>query len=299
MKTTPKKKRANRANAKKSTGPKSPRGKAVVAKNSLVHGLRTLDPVLPGVESRAEWEAHRRAIVNRLAPEGALEASLAEQIALGYWRLGRCARNEVECVNALRDQARWKAVRMALTHEESRGEGLSEAFRRLEEAANKDQCLATLWDWLLDGADDDWQIDADEANILLEDAVKSASWANLAGLFHEAFSWPPANSGELLAMLEWCGTRIYKNPDSWMRGKQFEARERARKSKGRVVWIHQAADAEVALAVLDPRLTATLQRYETAIHRSLHRDLHELQRIQAMRLGVSQSIPTAIDISVD
>lgn len=41
---------------------------------------------------------------------------------------------------------------------------------------------------------------------------------------------------------------------------------------------------------------ATLHRYESTIERSLFKALHELQRIQAMRLGVSAALPIALDV---
>ena len=45
---------ANRRNALKSTGPKTPEGKAAVSMNSLRHGLRARTVVLPG-EDREEF----------------------------------------------------------------------------------------------------------------------------------------------------------------------------------------------------------------------------------------------------
>ena len=45
---------ANRRNALKSTGPKTPEGKAAVSMNSLRHGLRARKVVLPG-ENREEF----------------------------------------------------------------------------------------------------------------------------------------------------------------------------------------------------------------------------------------------------
>ena len=47
--------------------------------------------------------------------------------------------------------------------------------------------------------------------------------------------------------------------------------------------------------------TATLekiQRYESHLSRQFHRDLHELQRLQALRLGHPVAAPIAIDIDV-
>lgn len=43
----------------------------------------------------------------------------------------------------------------------------------------------------------------------------------------------------------------------------------------------------------------TLHRYETTLERSLFKALHELQRIQAMRLGVDVELPVAVDIQGD
>jgi hypothetical protein len=42
-----------------------------------------------------------------------------------------------------------------------------------------------------------------------------------------------------------------------------------------------------------------LHRYETTIERSLFKALHELQRVQAMRLGANVTLPIAVDIHSD
>jgi hypothetical protein len=49
---------ANRANAQKSTGPRTPEGKARTRFNSLKHGLTAVDVCLPG-ESREEYDQRR------------------------------------------------------------------------------------------------------------------------------------------------------------------------------------------------------------------------------------------------
>jgi hypothetical protein len=48
--------------------------------------------------------------------------------------------------------------------------------------------------------------------------------------------------------------------------------------------------------------TATLEkvmRYEGHLSRQFHRDLHELQRLQAMRQGRPLAAPVAIDVDID
>ena len=88
---------ANRANALHSTGPATPKGKARASRNSLKHGLLSREVVL-GTEDRAEFEAFRDGLVADLAPEGDLEAVLAERIAGQWWRLKRVARMEAKLI---------------------------------------------------------------------------------------------------------------------------------------------------------------------------------------------------------
>jgi hypothetical protein len=78
-------------------GPKTGAGKARVSGNALIHGISSLRPVVPG-ESSDEWETHRRAIVEDLAPEGAVETALAERVALFDWRLRRVTAYEVATI---------------------------------------------------------------------------------------------------------------------------------------------------------------------------------------------------------
>ena len=52
--TTDKQRKANRQNAKKSTGPRTEEGKARSSQNGLKHGLLARDAVMAGEVSRAE-----------------------------------------------------------------------------------------------------------------------------------------------------------------------------------------------------------------------------------------------------
>ncbi len=112
--TTEKQITANRANARKSTGPKTPRGKSVVRLNALKHGATAETLIVPFIESAEEWEAHRLGIFESLAPVGALETDLALRIAVMWWRLGRVTRFEREIATITQENFSegWKLARL-------------------------------------------------------------------------------------------------------------------------------------------------------------------------------------------
>ena len=85
---------ANRFNAAKSTGPRTPGGKAAAKFNAVAHGLRSPSPVLPG-EEPAEWERFLAAVIDHLVPVGPVEAEVVARIASLQWRLRRAMLCEV------------------------------------------------------------------------------------------------------------------------------------------------------------------------------------------------------------
>ena len=84
---------ANRQNATRSTGPKTPAGKAVASRNALRHGLLSRDAVLPDEDEDLFRELHY-AICAQLAPVGEIEEVLVERIVMCIWRLRRLIRIE-------------------------------------------------------------------------------------------------------------------------------------------------------------------------------------------------------------
>lgn len=93
--TSERKAAANRANAARSTGPRTEAGKAAVSLNRVTHGLLAREALLPGgMEDPAEFDTLRLRLQEDLRPTGAMEELLAEQIAAGLWRLRRAYRME-------------------------------------------------------------------------------------------------------------------------------------------------------------------------------------------------------------
>ena len=85
---------ANRRNAESSTGPRTEEGKAASRLNALKHGLTAELPVLP-TEDPDEYARFREALLADLAPVGALEDRLVEEIVDLSWRLRRATNLEV------------------------------------------------------------------------------------------------------------------------------------------------------------------------------------------------------------
>src|SRR5215212_3545546 len=91
--TSDKKAQSNRRNALKSTGPKTPEGKAAVRLNALKHGLLSQEILLPGEDEEALRELGE-SLRAELQPVGELESLLVDRIVASYWRLRRLGRVE-------------------------------------------------------------------------------------------------------------------------------------------------------------------------------------------------------------
>jgi len=94
---------ANRLNARKSTGPKTPEGKAAVAQNALKHGLSARRDVII-TESQAEFDIHRSALLAEFAPQGPMESILADRIVTLSWRLRRAEAIQNQTIDAMHEK---------------------------------------------------------------------------------------------------------------------------------------------------------------------------------------------------
>ena len=91
---------ANRKNAKKSTGPKTPEGKAKSAQNATTHGLTASSDVIK-TESQEQFDAHKQGFLDALSPRNAVEDFLAEHLASLAWRLKRAKRIQNQVFNCM------------------------------------------------------------------------------------------------------------------------------------------------------------------------------------------------------
>ena len=91
--TSEKKAESNRRNSRKSTGPRSAAGKAVVAGNAIRHGLLSRHLIVAG-ESQEEFAELLRLLVEEFQPVGLVEHALVERVGIAIWRQRRLVRAE-------------------------------------------------------------------------------------------------------------------------------------------------------------------------------------------------------------
>ena len=84
---------ANRTNAKRSAGPKTCAGKAIVSKNATRHAILSERMIVDG-EDPDELEQLRNELNAALAPVGIVEHTLVERICVSIWRQRRLVRAE-------------------------------------------------------------------------------------------------------------------------------------------------------------------------------------------------------------
>jgi hypothetical protein len=86
---------ANQSNAQHSTGPNTDEGKARVSQNALRHGLTARHLVIRDDEHE-EFAALQNALSEELAPQGAMEAIVFQELLHAAWNLQRFRRIEAE-----------------------------------------------------------------------------------------------------------------------------------------------------------------------------------------------------------
>jgi len=121
---TPEEKKAkraatNRANAQKSTGPRTPEGKARARHNSIKHGRRAqltdysgvVNTVLLPGEVMAEYVRSIEALVAKLAPRDEVELEIVHRVAAGQWEIRR-----LRCIRLVLLEDQFQTVELKMKH---------------------------------------------------------------------------------------------------------------------------------------------------------------------------------------
>jgi len=97
--TSQKRIKANRKNAQKSTGPRTPEGKAKVSQNAVKHGMFSRSIVL-ACESNDEFDQLFGEMLQQYDPQTPMERLLVDRVVCEAWRLERLQRIEREMMDA-------------------------------------------------------------------------------------------------------------------------------------------------------------------------------------------------------
>ena len=298
---------ANRKNALKSTGPKTPAGKAAASRNAVKHGIFTAVPILSGIESRDDWEKHRDGVVRSIAPVGYLEELLTMRLAILSWRLWRVVRYEAEVSTAA-------IARTEADMDQRNGDGFQKpeepagarekvrnasvviktlrALSKLpdEKSLDRESAVTTLWASSRELPDDRESLSV--PGIPDEDAEFDAFNQWTAGLLRKATEVYAAAAGITVnALLYKCISSAYRisvEADEEERDLVEQARR----------WKSALEQENRRRMLLEPEVLDKVARYECGLERSFFRTLHEIQRLQASRTGALALPPAAIDVDL-
>jgi hypothetical protein len=274
---SPKQIEANRHNALKSTGPQTPKGKAVISLNALKHGILAHQVVVRGhniKESRDEFEAFSRQYYEHLAPVGPLEEMLVEQIIATHWRLRRVHAAESAEVALSVDSGAWE--RRKANDSRSLREILEDPVLRYASSIGVvwiENTLRELRDAIARGGPLDY------------DALEpfECAFVDRSDRIFEKLGDLQFERADKERILEYLDQEL---KDLRQRILQFTERESIEEQSRQDAAVLPAADT-----------VDKILRYETALDRQLFRAMTQLERLQRRRLGENLPPPLSLEVS--
>ena len=305
---------ANRRNALHSTGPTTPEGRRASRKNALKHGLRAKEVIIPGLEDPKDFEAMMKELYEDWKPEGHTEHRLVEQIGVDGWRLRRVHRAELGAVRTQLATAMKSSSAEAQIEEavESLDGSLPDILQQstlgvsylrsaVEQALNELESEGAISEASIGYIESFFGMESDTATIL---------WNFYREEQPEENEETEGNEGN-----EGNEQNEQNEEDSESDGESFVPWTRANKKAARKHLETTLDDLDrlerrlrkqekVELEIAQQRLSIpngpeleTIQRYETAIMRNLHRNIDLLERLQRRRRG--EPPPPTVNVNVE
>jgi hypothetical protein len=283
---------ANRRNAQKSTGPKTPAGRAASKMNALKHGIFSKEVLVRGLninESSRDLNALHERFWQEHNPVGPAEEMLVDQMVTAYWRWRRVLRAESGEIALSVDAIHW--ARSRLWHQELQVVHWNECLDpicRMKDTAMGNRMLAG---WLREvRARVEQEGELSEAAIKIpcngKPNIVSVGLEELRlRLSQNAEGADPANRKEenKKQALSYIDREL--SLIQWGQGK-CEKREAAEE------------EARQAAAVLPaPEVLDKIMRYESTLQRQFYRALAQLERMQRMRQGEAVPAPMMMEVS--
>ena len=282
---------ANRRNAQKSTGPKTPDGRAVSKMNAVKHGILSKQVLVRGLnikENSRELEELYERFWQQYSPVGPVEEMLVDQIVTTHWRLRRALRAESGEIALSVDQGKWQRSRPQIQLRRALWESSGDQISSMEESG---WGIGLLQVWLRDirkSVENEGELTeaairlpcfgkTNSLSLELED-LRLKQERNPEGL--EPVALRERNKNQVLAFLDKELSLLM------MRKTACETREDAEE------------EARQAAAVLpSPEVLDKIMRYETTLQRQLYRALAQLERLQRMRQGEDVPPPMTMEVS--
>ena len=272
---------ANRRNALKSMGPRTPAGKERSRRNALRHAIlarETLISAGEGREDRATFERLRERFWADLAPQNIVEEVLVERAFTAYWRLARVLRAESGAIRQRLDTLSFdQEQRERERAEELQDDDIETVATRSGDLAGLETLLEAVRE-AREEVEEQGYLDVDAAerfaqvfgavDPILEPPCKGSSRAAQEGRKADALAW--------LSEIE----------------ADFESRRGALVAKSELEHEHD----KMRLAVPGERELMRLARYEAHLERQFYKALHELERLQRMRAG--EAVPPRLHLEV-
>ncbi len=279
--TTEKQIKANRENAKKSTGPTTTEGKELSRMNGVKHAIMAEALVVDRGDGKESEEAFNGLVSGLTAyfqPVGTMEDALVEQIAIAIWRRRRVLRYETGCIRDNLDSFK-------LEYRQRDSYGDKTALQKLSKVKSVRQRHLDSIAYLRENPDED-QSSADFFE----------AWSGNLQKIAEGRNW---DTGEPWQVLEWLQEEgLSKNQILAEIIKIDE--EGAKKAEEEIRFLEGLVDLELQREALKGCLPNTMDlekiiRYEAALDRQTFKAINQLERLQRGRKGETLPPPVVID----
>ena len=296
--TSPRQLAANRRNAKSSTGPRTPQGRAISKMNAMKHGILSRQVLVRSMalqENETDLNALYQRFWEEFQPSGPLEEMLVDQIVTAHWRLRRALLAESGEISRSVDRAERKR---------HQGMGAHQLWTRWSLSPDP---IAAMWQSssgnLVLG---EWLREMRET-VETEGMLTEAALEKLASCFGGK---PNFLLGKLKGLCEKFAAETTAHPEgldagqkerhknevlAFLRSEMAAARLHLERCAEQEDYDDQARQAAAILPseeVLDKIL-----RYETKLERQMYRAMAQLERVQRMRRGEALPAPLSVDIS--
>lgn len=279
--TTEKQIKANRQNAKKSTGPTTKEGKELSRMNAVKHAIMAEALVVDrgdGKESEEDFNALVSGLVAYFQPVGTMEDALVEQIAISIWRRRRVLRYETGCIRDNLD-----SFKVEYRQRDSYGD--KTALQKLSEVRKVRQRYLDSIAYLRENPDED-QSSAD----FLE------TWSGKLLKIAEARNWDTDEPRQVLEWLQEEGHSKNKILAEIIKSDE----EGAKKAEEEIRLLEGFVELELQRKALKGCLPNAMEiekiiRYEAALDRQVFKAINQLERLQRGRKGETLPPPVVLD----